>query len=140
MDYSLAAYQIDSNWRIVRANDAFCRMFQCQQLELLGRDIRDLLREDWRLDFRTYVARALIGAGDYDATLPMLAPSGESAWFKHSLRPIVENGLLVGYRATVAPHGVTQAAPVMRWWDWRPVSPRMVWDFELQPQPLAKAS
>jgi PAS domain S-box-containing protein len=140
MNYSPAAYQIDANWQIVRANDAFCRLLQCRELDLIGRDIRLLLREDWRLDFRTYVARALIGVGDYDATVPMVALSGESCWFKHSLRPIVESGLLTGYRATIEQHGVTAAAPAMRWWDWRPVSPRMVWDFELQPQPLAKAS
>lgn len=132
---STATYQIDAKWAIVRANDAFCRAFRCTEQGLIGRDIRDLLREDWRLDFRSYVARALVGIGDPDVTLPMVAPCGEQRWFKHSLEPVLEDGMLVGYQAVVTPH-VVHAAPARRWWDWRQQAPHLVWDFDV---PLANA-
>ena len=114
---SPATYQIDSNWLIVQANYEFCRLFQCTESGLIGREIRTLLRDDWRLDFRAYVARALVGVGDYDATVPMVAPCGEAGWFKHSLEPMVEDGRLDGYRATITPHQARVAAPAKRWWD-----------------------
>ena len=132
MKKSTPAYQIDSQCKIVRAHDEFCRAFRCTEQGLIGRDIRELLREDWRRDFRTYVARALVGVGQYEATLPMVAPCGESGWYKHALEPMLEDGLLAGYRATVTPHIVHEAAPA-RWWDWRPASPKLVWDFDGQP-------
>jgi PAS domain-containing protein len=131
-------YQIDAKWRIVRVSETFCRAFRCTESGLIGRDVRELLREDWRLDFRAYVARALVGVGDCDATVPMVAPCGEPSWFKHTLEPLIEDGTLAGYRATMVPHIVHEAAPAQRWWDWRPLAPKMVWDFETQP--LAKAS
>jgi PAS domain-containing protein len=129
------SYQIDSKWTIVAANDAFCRAFRCAEAGLIGRDIRDLLRADWRLDFRTYVARALVGVGDRDVTLPMVAPCGEHGWFKHALEPLMEDGLLTGYRATLTPHLALKAAPAPRWWQFR--SPRTVWNFD--PQSAAAA-
>jgi len=126
------AYQIDSRWKIIRANDPFCRIFRCTEPSLLGRDVRDLLRDDWRLDFRTYVARALVGVGDNDVTLPMVAPCGEEGWFQHTLEPLLEDGLLAGYRATIQPHTVTAAKPAKRWWDYRGQAPRLVWDFDVE--------
>jgi PAS domain-containing protein len=131
-------YQIDSKWRIVQASDEFCRTFRCTEAGLIGRDIRELLREDWRLDFRAYVARAFVGVGDLETTIPMVAPCGEPAWFKHTIEPMLEDGMLAGYRATIVPRIVHEAAPAQRWWDWRPSAPKMVWDFEARP--LAKAS
>jgi PAS domain-containing protein len=116
MDASTPSYQVDSNWTIVHANHAFCRAFRCTEPGLIGRDVRDLLRDDWRLDFRTYVARAMVGVGEAVATLPMVAPCGTQGWYKHSLEPLMEDGLLTGYRASVTPHGVQQAAPETRWW------------------------
>lgn len=129
-------YQIDSKWKIVRANDAFCRTFRCTEAGLIGRDIRDLMREDWRLDFRTYVARALVGVGESSVTLPMVAPSGEHGWFKHIIEPLFAHGLLAGYRATVTPHFVRASAPVAPWWE--RCAPKMVWNFDAME--LAKAS
>jgi PAS domain-containing protein len=123
-------YQIDSKWLIVEANDAFCRAFRCSEGGLIGRDVRDLLRADWRLDFRTYVAHALVGVGEQDVTLPMVAPCGEHGWFKHSLEPLMENGLLIGYRASVTPHVIQKPAPEAEWWHFH--SPRTVWNFETQ--------
>ena len=138
---SPAAYQIDSNWLIVHANYEFCRLFRSTESILIGRDIRTLLREDWRLDFRAYVARALVGVGDYNATVPMVAPTGEAGWFKHLLEPMVKDGRLDGYRATITPHQARAAAPAKRWWDFRPAAPKMVWNFEAQQtESLAKAS
>jgi len=96
MNGSIATYQVDSKWRIIRADHAFCRAFRCTELSLLGRDVRDLLREDWRLDFRSYVARALVGVGDSDVTLPMVAPCGAQGWYKHALEPLMEDGVLAG--------------------------------------------
>ena len=133
-----ATYQIDQKWKISRASAEFCRAFRCTEQGLLGRDVRDLLREDWRLDFRTYVARALVGVGDRDVMLPMVAPCGEHGWFKHTLEPMMEDGVLVGYRATVVPHAVKAAPPAPRWWEWRSQAPRQVWDFESKP--VAQAS
>lgn len=129
------SYQIDSTWTIVAVNDAFCRTFRCTEGGLIGRDVRDLLRADWRLDFRTYVARALVGVGDCDVTLPMVAPCGEHGWYKHSLQPLMAEGLLTGYRATVTPHTAQQPATTPRWWQFR--SPRTVWDFDTQPAAAA---
>lgn len=142
MDPSPAAYQINANWLIVETSDEFCRLFQCPQSALLGRDVRTLLREDWRRDFRTYVAQALIGVGDCDATVPMVAPGGEASWFKHSLEPMLEDGRLHGYRATITALPTRPAALVTRWWRWRPAQPKMVWNFDPQQEvaPLAKAS
>ena len=51
-DKTIPYYQIDARWKIVRANEAFCRILHCTESTLVGRDVRDLLREDWRLDFR----------------------------------------------------------------------------------------
>lgn len=128
-------YQIDSKWTIVAANEAFCRTFRCAETGLMGRDIRDLLRADWRLDFRSYVARALVGVGDRNVTLPMVAPCGEQGWFKHALEPLMEDGVLKGYRATIEPHRVQKTAPAPRWWQFR--SPHTVWNFDTQPAPSA---
>lgn len=129
-------YQIDARWQIVSANDAFCRMLQCTESSLRGRDARELLREDWRPDFRNYVARALVGVGDVEITVPFVAPCGKEAWLKHELEPLLEDGLLAGYRATVAPLSAAKAAPA-RWWTRRPAAMR-VWNVDLDQ--FAKAS
>lgn len=131
-DKTIPVYQIDTRWHIVRANDAFCRTLHCTESSLIGRDVRDLLREDWRLDFRTYVARALVGVGDLDLTLPLVAPCGEQGWFKHQLEPLIEDGLLAGYRASIQPHVVAKVPAPKRWWEWRPVAVHQVWDFETE--------
>src|SRR5262245_57804609 len=51
-----AGYEIDCRWRIIEANEEFSRAFQHGDARLIGRDIRDLVRNDWRMDFRKYVA------------------------------------------------------------------------------------
>ena len=131
-DLPTAAYEIDAKWAIVRANDAFCRLFRVTPQGLIGRDVRDLLRRDWQLDFRTYVARALVGIGETDVTIPMVAPSGEEGWFKHALEPLMKDGLLTGYRATVSPHAIVAAAqPPQHWWQRPAQAPHTVWDAEL---------
>lgn len=127
-----ATYEINERWRIVRASEELCRVFRCAEADLIGRDVRDLLREDWRLDFRSYVARALVGVGDYDVTVPMVTPGGEHGWFKHTLEPLSDEGALLGYRATIVPHIVHAAAPAKGWWDSRWPSPHLVWDFDGQ--------
>lgn len=114
-----ATYQIDSKWKIICVSETFCRLFRTTGPGLIGRDIRDLMRDDWRQDFRTYVARALVGVGDAEVTLPMMAPCGEQGWYKHALEPVVEDGQLKGYRAHVAAHAAPAAAPAKRWWDLR---------------------
>jgi PAS domain-containing protein len=139
MDRTIAEYQVDEKWQIVGANDEFCRAFRCSASGLIGRDARELLRQDWRLDFRAYVARALVGVGDLEVTLPMVAPCGQEGWYKHALEPILDNGLLAGYRASVRPHIIRQAAPATKgWWNLRARDPRTVWDFETDiNQPVA---
>lgn len=139
-DKSTPAYQIDGRWKIVRANEGFCRTLQCTESSLIGRDIRDLLRADWRLDFRTYIARALVGVGDCQISLPLVAPCGKESWYRHQVEPIMDDGSLAGYRATVEPQFATAAATdtPRRWWEWRPVAFRQVWNTETEP--LARAS
>ena len=132
-----ATYQIDQKWKIIRASEEFCRAFHCTERSMIGRDVRDLLRADWRLDFRTYVARALVGVGDCDVMLPMVAPCGEQGWFKHTLEPMMEDGVLIGYRAAIVPHIVRATAPAPRWWERRSQAPSQVWDFEPEPSPQA---
>lgn len=137
-DNNIPVYQIDTRWTIVRANEAFCQTFHCTESSLIGRDVRELLRADWRLDFRTYVARALVGVGDLDVTLPLVAPCGEQGWFKHRLEPLMEDGRLAGYRASIQRHVAAAVATPKRWWTWRPVAAHQVWDFS--ENELAKAS
>lgn len=135
-DQAIPVYQIDARWKIVRANEAFCRTFRCTRSSLIGRDVRELLRADWRLDFRTYVTRALVGVGDLDVVLPLVAPCGEQGWFRHQLEPLMEDGLLAGYRASIQPQVVIKPAEPKRWW--RPMAAHLVWDFEADQ--LARAS
>ena len=137
-DKTIPYYQIDARWKIVRANEAFCRILHCTESTLVGRDVRELLREDWRLDFRTYVTRALVGVGDLDVTLPLVAPCGEQGWFRHQLEPLVEEGALTGYRASIKPHVVARTENAKRWWEWRPSAFNQVWDFDADQ--LARAS
>lgn len=119
MMQTIANYEIDTRWKIIRADEAFCRMFRCSESGLIGRDVRELVRDDWRLDFRSYVARALIGIGEGEATVPMMAPCGQQIWFRHALEPRQDEGRLSGYRATLVPHVVSAAAPAKRWWELR---------------------
>lgn len=140
MDNSADApgYEIDQRWKIVKVNDAFCREFKCSESGVIGRDIRDLMREDWRLDFRSYVSKALAGVGDAVVAMPMVSPCGEHAWYTHKLEPVMERGILAGYSATIAPHtGATTGQP-RRWFQWRPAVPRPVWNFEAEQ--ISKAS
>lgn len=137
MPETLPVYQIDARWQIVSASDAFCRLLHCTESSLIGRDARELLRQDWRHDFRNYVARALVGVGDVEITVPLVAPCGEERWFKHELEPVTEDGLLAGYRATIAPHVVAKAEP-KRWWTRRQATISRVWDFDVDE--YAKAS
>ncbi len=116
---TIATYEIDTRWKITRADEAFCRIFRCTASSLIGRDVRELVRDDWRPDFRSYVARALIGVGESEVTVPMMAPCGQERWLKHGLEPQQDEGRLSGYRATVVPHIVPAAAPPKRWWDLR---------------------
>ncbi|MFA5907256.1 MAG: PAS domain-containing protein [Vicinamibacterales bacterium] len=138
MEKTLPVYQIDERWRIVSANNGFCRALRCTESSLVGRDVRELLRDDWRLAFRSYVARALVGVGDLDATVPLVAPCGEQHWFRHQLEPLIEDGMLAGYRATIQPHVAQLAEAPKRWWEWRPVVARQVWDFDVEQ--LSRAS
>lgn len=131
MEKTFPVYQIDERWRIVSANNGFCRALRCTESSLVGRDVRELLRDDWRLAFRSYVARALVGVGDLDVTVPLVAPCGEQHWFRHQLEPLIEDGLLTGYRATIQPQVVATASP-RRWWEWRPVVAHQVWDFDAE--------
>lgn len=133
MTNTAATYEIDTKWRIVSASDEFCRVFRCTEQGLFGRDVRELLREDWRLDFRSYVARALVGVGEAEVTLPMVAPCGEQGWFKHALEPLMDDGKLIGYRATVVPHIVQSASPAKHWWQWRAPAAKPEWDADNRP-------
>jgi PAS domain-containing protein len=123
-----ARYQVNARWEIVGTNEGFCRLFRSTEAALLGRDIRDLLRQDWQRDFRNYVARALVGVGGIEATVPMRAPGGYELWCKHELEPIMQDGRLAGYHASVEPRHVAVVDSPKRWWQWRSLAPRLVWD------------
>ena len=130
------AYRIDERWRIASVNAAFCREFKSTESGLIGRDIRDLMRADWRPDFRAHVSRALVGVGERAITVPMIAPCGEQSWYTHRLEAIMQNGVLTGYRATIAPHTIETGR--RRWFQWRAVATRTVWNFEAEQ--ISKAS
>lgn len=131
-------YQIDARWQIVSANQAFCRLLHCTESSLIGRDARELLREDWRHDFRNYVARALVGVGDIEVTIPLVAPCGKEGWFKHELEPLIADGLLAGYRASIEPYVAVKAEAPTRWWERRASAFNRVWNFDADQ--LARAS
>jgi PAS domain S-box-containing protein len=128
MNTSDCVYEVDRKGLIVYASDGLCRALRCTRMGLMGRDLRDLLRPDFRPDFRMYVSRALVGIGAKEIVVPILAPSGEEGWFKHSLEPLLDNGRIMGYRATMTPPPV-KTHP-RRWWDWPTPEPRQVWNFE----------
>jgi hypothetical protein len=127
-----ATYRINAKWTIVEASDEFCRLFRASESALVGRDIRDLLRADWRPDFRTYVARALVGVGNATVTVPFVAPCGKAGWFTHTLEPVMHDELLAGYRATLTPRAAHATSGSRRWWEWRRASSEshQVWNFE----------
>jgi len=138
-DQAIAAYESDTRWRLVDVNEAFCRTFHGTRSSLVGRDVRDLLRADWRADFRSYVARALVGVGDADVTLPLVAPCGLEGWFKHRLEPRIKDGQLAGFHATLEPYAVpVNVVGLKRCWVWRPVAAHRGWTCEREP--LAEAS
>lgn len=129
-DNTLAVYQFDAHWRIVSASEQFCRTLRCTESSLIGRDARELLREDWRNDFRHYVAQALVGVGDTEVAVPLVAPCGKQAWFKHEIAPLIANGMLEGYRASIRPQAVARPHASKPWWEWRPSTFHQVWDFD----------
>lgn len=125
MSIRLCAYQVDSAWRIVAANDAICRALGFASARVLGCDVRDLIRPDWQSDFRSYVAKALVGAGRDTLTLPFITSDASEAWFTHTLEPISDKGVLNGYRAWLVPHVASR-----RWGRWRSTEAHHVWNFE----------
>jgi PAS domain S-box-containing protein len=122
-------YEVDRRGLIVHVSDELCRALRCSRMGLLGRDVRDLLRPDFRPDFRMYVSRALVGVGYTEIVVPMVAPCGEEGWFKHAIEPITEDGRITGYRATVVPPPSKASTP-RRWWQWPTPELRLVWNFE----------
>lgn len=129
MTSSRCTYEVNQSGRIVGASEEFCRALRCTRPVLMGRDVRDLLRPDFRASFRISVARAMAGAGDAAIMVPMVAPCGEQGWFKHAIEPIVEGGRILGYRAAVVPPPMKQARR-RRWWQRSTPEPRLVWNFE----------
>lgn len=123
-------YEVDRTGIIIDATDELCRALRCTRASLIGRDVREVLRPDYRQDFRLYVARALAGAGSAETMVPMLAPSGDEGWFKHTIEPTVREGRITGYRAVVVPPNPPAAKP-RRWWQWPAAEPRPVWNFEM---------
>ncbi len=134
MESSDCVYEVDRKGRIVYASDALCRALRCTRMGLMGRDLRDLLRPDFRPDFRMYVSRALVGVGSKEIVIPVVTANGEEGWFKHALEPMTDDeGRIAGYRATVVPPPVTMQP--RRWWDWPTPEPRQVWNFEPSTKP-----
>jgi PAS domain S-box-containing protein len=129
MTASECVYEVNQKGRIVHVSDEFCRALRSTRPGLVGRDVRDLLRPDFRADFRIYVARALVGVGEAAIMVPMVTPGGEHGWFKHAIEPIVDGGRIMGYRASVVPPPMQQAR-ARRWWQWSTPEPRLVWNFE----------
>ena len=122
-------YEVDRKGLIVQASDELCRALRCSRTGLIGRDVREILRPDFRPDFRMYVSRALVGVGSAEIMVPMVAPCGEEGWFKHAIEPLTEDGRIIGYRANVVPPPAKKAKP-RRWWQWPTPEPRLVWNFE----------
>jgi len=111
MDMSTeASYQIDTECRIVRASDAFCRLMRCAEAGLVGRDAHDLVRGEWRPNYGMLMARARDGASEI--AVPLIAPCGLEGWFIHTMEAVRQNGAITGYRATVVPR--TAARPLAK--------------------------
>lgn len=123
----LCSYHVDCAWRIVSANDEFCRAVRVPSASLVGRDVRDLVRHDWRSDFSSYVAKALVRAGDDTVTVPIVTPRAGETWFMHTLEAILDAGTVSGYRAWLVPHEPTRPRP---WYRWRRTHAHHVWNFE----------
>lgn len=132
MTTSFATYEVNSNWQIVKADAEFCRLFHGTESSLIGCDVRELLRDDFKLDFRRYVARALVGLGDVVATVPMMAPSGEALWCRHQLEPMLNDGRLTGFNATIEPRRTNVTQGPAGWWQWQGQAPRLVWNSEIE--------
>jgi PAS domain S-box-containing protein len=128
MHTSDCIYEVDRKGFIVDASDDFCCALRWARSGLVGRNVRELLRPDFRPDFRMYVARALAGSGSAEIVVPIVTPCGEEGWFKHLLEPLSVDGQIAGYRATVVPPPVRTKA--RRWWQWTTPEPRQVWNFE----------
>ena len=124
----LCAYQVDPKWRIVSVNDEFCRALRATAPALIGRDIRELIRQDWQSDFSSYVAKALVGAGDDTMTVPVVRPREDPAWFIHTLEVVKIAGAISGYRAWLVPHLSPRAR---RWFQRAKSDAYHVWNFEL---------
>jgi hypothetical protein len=98
---SSATLQIDTDCRIQGASDAFCRMMRCAPGGIVGRDVHDLIREDWRRHYRTVVERAKHGTSEI--AVPLVAPCGLEGWFTHTMEPVWHNGAVTAFRITVVP-------------------------------------
>lgn len=129
---TFATYEVNTDWQIVKADAEFCRLFGVTEPGLVGRDVRDLLRDDWKLDFRRYVARALVGLGDVVATVPIMAPCGEELWCRHHLEPMLNGGRLTGFIATIEPRRSNVKQGPAGWWQWQGQAPRLVWNSEVE--------
>jgi PAS domain-containing protein len=139
METTGCVYEVDRRGLIVYASDELCCALRCSRMGLLGRDFRELLRPDFRPDFRMYVSRALVGVGSKEIVVPMVAPCGAEGWFKHALEPLINEGRITGYRATDVPPPVTSAKP-RRWWQWPTPEPRLVWNFDTAAATATKPS
>lgn len=121
-------YEVDTRWRLVSTSPAFCQMLRCTASAIVGRDVRDFFREEWRPDFKVYVARALMGVGDLEIAVPIVTPCGVEMRVQHRIEPLRSAGRVTGYRALVGPE--VEAPAAGPWWQWRPAAPHIVWDFD----------
>jgi PAS domain S-box-containing protein len=133
METTECVYEVDRKGLIVHVSDELCRALRCTRVGLIGREVRELLRPDFRPDFRMYVSRALVGVGSAEIVVPMVAPCGEEGWFKHAIQPLTSEGRIIGYRATVVPP--PRKVQARRWWQWPTPEPRLVWNFDTVPKP-----
>jgi hypothetical protein len=74
-------------------------MMRCAEAGLIGRDVHDLIRQEWRPHYGTLIERARDGRSEI--AVPLIAPCGLEGWFTHTMEPVREGGAITGYHATV---------------------------------------
>lgn len=89
---------IDSGWRFVRANEAFCKMFGYPSGELLGKSILELTHPDDVGRTAEKLGKVFSGtSGGYRIEKRYISKSGDVIWGLVSIFPVKEKGGKVVY-------------------------------------------
>ncbi len=89
---------IDSGWRFVRANQAFCKMFGYSLSELLGKSILELTHPDDVSRTAEKLGKVFTGtSGGYEIEKRYITKSGDTIWGLVSTFPVKDTAGKVAY-------------------------------------------